>query len=191
MSATALSSEKTIQSIALVLAPVTFALSTFFWQNGEYNVYSGTLIILSMFFWIPAFLALFGILKDRTPRYATWGVWIAIFGCISGACFGFLGYVTNIFNISHTAYLEKLSQYPISSELLLFASGPLFPLSILVLGIVYLITKQMPFWIAISFCLAGIAFPLSRISRTEWIAHVADLLLLVPTIAVGFKINKR
>lgn len=191
MSATALSSEKTIHSISLVLAPVTFALSTFFWHNGEYNVYSATLIIISMSFWIPAFLALFGILKERTPKYATWGVWIAVFGCISGVCFGFLGYLTSIFEISHTMYLEKLSQYPISSQLLLFATGPLFPLSILVLGIVYLSTKQMPAWIAVLFCLAAIAFPVSRISRTEWIAHVADLLLLVPTISVGFKINKR
>jgi len=33
------------------------------------------------------------------PRYAAWGLWIAIFGCISGVCFAFLGYLTNVFDI--------------------------------------------------------------------------------------------
>jgi drug/metabolite transporter (DMT)-like permease len=83
-----------------------------------------------MFFWIPALTGLFGLLKNKMPHDAVWGLWIAVYGCISGCCFAFLGYLTTIFNISHQEYLQALSRYPITSQVLLFAAGPLFPLSL-------------------------------------------------------------
>ena len=85
------------------------------------------------------------------PRYAVWGLWIAVFGCISGVCFAFLGYLATIFNISHDQYLNLLSHYPITSQILLFGSGPLFPLSILVLGITLMLNGSVPVWIGILF----------------------------------------
>ncbi|QEC68153.1 hypothetical protein FRZ67_12900 [Panacibacter ginsenosidivorans] len=176
--------------MALIIAPVLFAASTFFWVNGEYGIAAATFGIISLFFWIPALTGLFSLLKNKMPRYATYGLWIAVFGCISGVCFMFLGYLTTIFNISHSAYLQKLSEYPFSSQLLLFATGPLFPLSLLILGIILFRTKTVAAWIAILLCLGAIAFPASRIPRVEWIAHVADVLLLVPTMAIGFSLLK-
>src|SRR6185503_13029928 len=127
--------EKRSQGISLIIGSLLFTVSTFFWTNGEYSVPSATLIIFSMFFWIPAFTGLFSLLKNKMPRYAIWGLWIAVYGCISGCCFAFLGYFTTIFNISHEQYLQAFSNYPVTSQILLFAAGPLFPLSILLLGI--------------------------------------------------------
>ena len=46
------------------------------------------------------------------PRYGIWGLWVAKFGCISGVCFAFLGYLTTVFNISNQQYLDSLSKYP-------------------------------------------------------------------------------
>jgi hypothetical protein len=179
--------EKNIESFALIAAPVLFAASTFFWEEGEYNYISGTLIVLSMFFWLPAFTALFRIVSVSLPRYAVWGLWISYFGCISGVCFAFLGYITDVLNISHKEYLEALNNYLFTSQLLLFGSGPIFPLSILVYGIQTARKRTLPFGIAILFCIAGVAFPLSRVPRIEWIAHVADLILLVPCLYISFK----
>jgi hypothetical protein len=177
--------EKKVQGFCLIVAPVLFAASTFFWQNGEYGVEAGILIIFSMFFWIPALTGLFSLIKNEMPRYAVWGLWIAVFGCISGVCFAFLGYLATIFNISHDQYLNLLSHYPITSQILLFGSGPLFPLSILVLGIILMLNGSVPVWIGILFCLAAIVFPLSRIPRVEWMAHIADLAMLVPSVAIA------
>ena len=177
--------------MALIIAPILFAASTFFWIKGEYGVAAATLGIVSLFFWIPALTGAFSLLKNKMPRYATYGLWIAVFGCISGVCFMFLGYLTIIFNISHTEYLQKLSEYPVSSQLLLFATGPLFPLSLLVLGITLLRTKAVAAWIAILLFIGAIAFPASRIPRIEWIAHIADLLLLIPTAAIGLVLLKK
>ncbi len=181
-------SDSMTQGTALILAPALLAASTFFWVDGEYGVTSATLGTMSMFFWIPALTGVFGLLRNQTPRYATYGLWVAVFGCISGVCFMFLGYLTAVFQISHADYLRRLAEYPLSSQLLLFGSGPIFPLSLLVLGASLFRTKAVPAWIAILLCVGAVAFPASRIPRAVWIAHLADLALLVPCAAVGVMI---
>jgi len=183
--------EKKVEGFCLIFAPVLFAASTFFWQNGEYGVEAAILIIFAMFFWIPALTGLFSLIKNEMPRYAVWGLWIAVFGCISGVCFAFLGYLTTIFNISHEQYLYSLSHYPITSQILLFGSGPLFPLSILVLGVNLMLKRSVPSWLGLLFCLAAIAFPLSRIPRIEWMAHIADFVMLVPSAAVAWQMLRK
>jgi hypothetical protein len=183
--------EKRVEGFCLIIAPVLFAVSTFFWQGREYGVEAAFLIVLSMFFWIPALTGLFSLIKYEMPRYAVLGLWIAVFGCISGVCFALLGYLATIFNISHEQYLISLSHYPVTSQILLFGSGPLFPLSILVLGINLLIKRSVPVWISALLCVAAVAFPLSRIPRIEWIAHVADLALLIPSVAIAREILRR
>lgn len=174
--------------MALIIAPILLGLSTFFWLNGEYDVPAATLIILSMFFWIISLKALFGLLKDKMPRYAVWGQWIATFGLISGVGFAYLGYFSTIFNIPHNVYLKTLSDYPVSSQLLLFASGPIFPLSMLLLGINLIRTRSINTWVGILLCLGSIMFPLSRISRIDIIAHIGDLIFLIPCAYIGFSV---
>jgi hypothetical protein len=175
------------QRTVLIMAPVVSAVSTFFWNDGEYGTTGGTLLIMALFFWIPALDALFSLVKDRMPRYAQWGYFIALFGCISGMNFGSLGYYSEVFNISHEAYLEALSKYPISSGILLFWAGPLFPLSILVLSVILWRTGIVATWICICLGLAAIAFPISRIPRISLVAHIADLLFLFPMIALAIR----
>jgi len=183
--------EKRVEGFCLIIAPALFATSTFFWENGEYGVKAAILIVFSMFFWIPALTGLFSLIKYQMPRYAVWGLWIAVFGCISGVCFAFLGYLVTVFNISHEQYLILLSDYPVTSQILLFGSGPLFPLSILVLGINLLIKRAVPVWISVLLCAAAVAFPLSRIPRVEWVAHIADLAMLIPCVAIAREILRR
>ncbi|WPU91177.1 hypothetical protein SNE25_17815 [Mucilaginibacter sabulilitoris] len=174
--------------LSSIMAPVLFGLSTFFWRNGEYGVIAATILASSMVFWIPALSTLFGLLKNKMPYYYSIGLFIAIYGCCMGGIgFGLLGYFSTIFNISHQTYLKTLSQYPISSGILLFWAGPLFPLSLLVLGINLTIKKAVENWLGIILCLGAILFPLSRILRIEIIAHVADLLLAIPFIVVGWR----
>jgi hypothetical protein len=174
--------------ISLIAAPLLQAISSFFWINGEYGVTGGTILVFSMIFWMPALVALFSLVKDRFPNYAAWGLLIAIYGFISGVGFGFTGVYAEIFNIYHEKYIQELAKYPVSSNLLLFQAGPLAPLSLIVLGIVLMKTKTVDFRIVLLILLGGIAFPISRILRIEWAAHVADLLLLIPLSVLGIKI---
>jgi len=173
--------------ISMILAPLLFALSTFLWIDGQYGVSGGTLVAVGTVFWIVALVGVYDLLKDKTPAYATLGWLIAVAGCVSGANFGFAGVYNDMFDISHRHYLEQLAAHEVAANVLLFWSGPLFPLSLLVLGAVLIRTRTVPFWTGLLISIAGAAFPISRIPRIEWIAHVCDLLLFIPFCFLGLK----
>ena len=176
-----------ILGISMILAPVIFGTSTFFWNNGEYGIIGGTILVLSMMFWIPAFIGLFDFLKDKMPTYSSIGFLIATYGCISGVNFGMVGVFSEAFQIPHDVYLGEAARHPLAFNLLLFWSGPLFPLSLLVLGVNLLRKKVVPSWTAILICVGAVAFPLSRIPRIEILAHIADILLAIPLFYIGLQ----
>jgi len=185
--------EKTVWGLSLIIAPCIMAASSFFWENGRYNITGGTLVVIDSLFLIPAFIALFSFVKPAYPRYAAWGQLIAILGYIAGANFGFADFYAHAFNIPHQTYLDTLAKYPVASNLLLFQTGPLVPLSLLILGIVMLRVRAVDTWVAVLMCAGAIMFPLSRISRNDMLAHVSDTLWLVPFAYIGIKMlyNKK
>jgi hypothetical protein len=174
--------------VSLILAPLLLAISSFFWVGDEYGVVGGTILVLSMVFWMPALVFLFDLVKDRLPIYASWGLLVAMFGFISGSNFAFVGVMSEIFNISHQSYIDGFARYPFSSNLLLFQSGPLAPLSLTVLGIVLFKTRLIPKPLAVFIVLGAITFPLGRIFRIEWVVHVTDALLMVPLTVLGLRV---
>ena len=183
-------SEK-FNGFVFVVAPLLFSLSTFYWQDGEYNVTGSTLLVISMVFWVPVFFVLFAFLKLRMPVYYHVGLIAAMYGTVVGGTgFGYLGYFATVFNVQHEAYITTLSSYPVSSNVLLFQAGPLFPLSLLILGINLIRTKSLPSWLGFMIVAGAIAFPLSRIPRIEWLAHTADLLLSIPLFVLGYRFIK-
>ena len=184
-SSTASTNELRLYKVSLFLAPLIFSLSTFFWKNGEYGVVGGTFLFLASVFWIPAFTGLFGLLKQKMPVYATWGLLIAIFSCFVGANFGFVGVYAEVFNIDHQTYIHEFAKYPVSSNLLLFATGPIFPLGMFVLAINLWRTRSVAGWLGFLLCIGAIIFPISRILRFPILANLADLFLLIPLICIG------
>ena len=78
------------------------------------------------------------------------------------------------------------AQFPTTFNLTFFWPGPLFPLSLLILGAMLIRTKSIPLWAGLLICLAAIAFPVSRIPRIPLVAHAADVLMLVPLAYTGW-----
>jgi len=174
--------------LSLIIAPLLFGASTFFWQNGEYGVVAAVLLTLSNAFWIPALYALFGLVKQRMPLYYAIGLFVAICGsCVGGNSFSYLGYFTTVFHISHQEYIRTLAQYPVSAGILIFWAGPLFPLSLLVLGFNLIRTKAVQAWLGVLICTGAVVFPLGRIFRVEWVAHCTDMLFAVPFVVLGLR----
>ncbi|GAB4060759.1 response regulator transcription factor [Catellatospora paridis] len=68
----------------------------------------------------------------------------------------------------------------LTAGLLLWWIGPLFPLTLFALGAGLIRSRQLPVVVGLLMCAGAILFPASRIPRIEWIAHIVDLLLLVP-----------
>jgi hypothetical protein len=181
--------DRTLWGLSLILAPALFAASTFFWRTSgrvEYGAIGGTIITIATVFWIPAFIGLFDLLKQSMPRYATWGLLIAIYGCIGGAAFGLEGLFAEAFRIPHDVRREAWAQFPTTFNLTFFWPGPLFPLSLLILGAMLIRTRSIPLWAGLLICLAAIAFPVSRIPRIALAAHAADVLMLIPLASTGW-----
>jgi len=176
--------------LCLILAPSVMFVSSFFWENGRYNATGGTLVVLDSLFLIPAFIGLFSLVKEQYPRYAVWAQPFAILGCLAGANFGFADFFTHVFHISHEDYLKTLADYPVAANILLFQTGPLVPLSLLILGVVYLRTRVVDVWVATLICAGAIMFPLSRISRNDILAHISDAMLFIPLVYIGIKMLK-
>jgi hypothetical protein len=178
--------DRILWGLSLIIAPTISAASTFWWANGEQGIVGGTLGVVSAVFWVPAFIGLFDLLKPRMPYYATVGLLIAIYGSIGGSLFGFRDVYAAAFNIAHATELQTFAQHALAFNLTLFWPGPLFPLSVLVLGINLIRGRAVQSWVGALLCLGAIVFPVSRIPRIEIIAHIADFLLLLPLAYIGW-----
>jgi hypothetical protein len=173
-------------SITLVIGQLLSAASVIFWNNeGRHTITAAVLTILAMVFWSYGFVGLFSLFKEKSPWYARVGLLYAFYGCLGGIAFGFEGLYSTIFNVSDKIGVAAYNQYPLAMNLVLFWAGPAFPLTLLVFGIMFMVKRIGPWWIGLLLSLGGLAFPLSRISRIDYIAHMADLLLLIPLVLIA------
>lgn len=98
----------------------------------------------SLVFWILTFVFLFAKLKEGLLQYAGIGLPLAIYGCIWWCELRAVDVFLSAFGIAHDIYLGIASAPSLSFNLLLFWPGPLFPLSLLVLGINLSRKKAIP-----------------------------------------------
>jgi hypothetical protein len=169
-------------AIALVIGQIINIVSTFYWHDdGRYSINASLFIILAMVFWAVGFNGLFDLFKEKKPWYARIGLLYALYGCIGGAGFGFEGIYSEIFNVSEKIAVTAYQKYPLQMNVSLFWSGPAFPLSLMIIGFMFIYQKINSFW-GVLFILGGIAFPVSRILRIESVAHLADIVLLIPLV---------
>jgi hypothetical protein len=186
-------SEQRALGLSLFLAPLFFFLSSFFWVgDGQYGVTGGTLLIFGSLFWIVAFVGIFGVLREKTPRYAAWGLLFAIYGAVCGGiAFAFQGFFMELYGVSHDVALGALGTHPLVANLIFWIGGPAFPLTLLILGIVLVRTKTVPAWVGTLLALGGMLFPVARIPRIDLVAHAVDVLMLVPAWYMGQSVLRR
>lgn len=180
--------EKKMWGVSTFFAPLLMTLSTFFWRNGEVGTTGGTLMVLALTLWIIAFIGLFSLVKEKMPLYAQLGLLVAVYGCIGGCNFGFEGFYREVFNISKESRQHLFLVNPLPFNLTLFYPGPLFPLSLLLLGIMLVRINVAPIWVGGLIALGGVVFPIGRILRMDIIAHLTDCLLLVPMTYMSFRL---
>jgi hypothetical protein len=188
-------SSSTVQNriwfISLILAPLLLFISQFFWVNGVLNITSGWIQVLAFVFWIPAFQAMFSLVKDKMPGYAAVGFLIAIYACIAGNNFGIDGIYGEAIGITGTEAKAELHQkLGIGGLVALYIPGLLFPLSLILLGINLIRTRSVELWVGILLIIAAVGFPISRIPREPIIAHLDNLLLLVSHTLIALRIRK-
>lgn len=177
--------QKNVWQISMVAAPLLIAIAQFFWQNGRLTPTAGWIQVLGFAFWIVAFQGMFFLLKDKMPFYHAFGFLIAAFACIGGAGFGFDGIYTHAMGYTNTVDVNTMhTEIGLPLQVSLFLPGILFPLSLLVLGIQLIRSQSVVTWVGILLIVAAVGFPLSRIPRIDWLAHLDNLLLVFSHLAI-------
>lgn len=177
---------RTVQGASLIAGPALTVVSTFLWDaDGRHGVTGGALAALSSVVWLYGLLGLWDRLRPERPGWAALGSLAAIVGCFGGIAFGLQGFYEAVFGLTGDQSLDALAEHPVAAQLVLWLPGPAFPLSMIALGLALALTRKAPLWTAVLFAVAGAAFPISRIPRIEAVAHVADLLLLIPSAYLG------
>lgn len=182
---------KRLFQLSLVLAPGIFAASSFFWlPDGSYGVTGGLLQMFADVFWLVLFFGIFERLKSAMPKYAAIGLVLSVYGCIcGGAAFAMQGIFLEVFHIDHHTMLTSLANYPVMTNIIFSSGGPAFPISLIILGIILSYKKLVPIWCGLLITLSGICFPVSRIPRIELVAHLADILMLLPLWYLAWWVN--
>lgn len=171
----------------LILGPTLNLLATFFWQSETQGATAGTLAALSSACWLVGLLGLYDRLRTGAPRYVAVAVPLTVFATLGGISFSVQSIHEELFGVSHARAVELLDQQPFAATTLFWTAGPLFPLVLFALGAALAWLRAAPLPVGVLLCLGALAFPLSRITREVSIAHVADLLLLLPFVYLGVR----
>jgi hypothetical protein len=185
---TSIDTRRKLFGLALIIAPILLGLSTFFWQGRVIGMAGGVLGVYAFTFWAPALFGLLSLVQERMPSLGTWGILLVVFACIGGANWAMDGILAQAYPAAGSGVVTGDSLFVamgVAGVLVLQVPGLLFPVTLITIGIALLRTRAVPSWCAITLLLGAVAFPASRIPRIEMLAHVADLLLLVPTVWLG------
>jgi hypothetical protein len=167
---------------ALVLGPALMAASGFFWVDGRYGLIGGTLVALGSLSWLYGLLGVWEYLQPRLPRASAVGIVATLLGAFGGIAFGLQGVFEELFDVSGPQSLAAATAHPVVSWAVLWGPGPMFPISLVLLGVALLragVTRRTP---AVVLIIAGAAFPLSRAGRIELVAHAVDAALLATSV---------
>lgn len=174
----------TFMNIYLILEPLLNGAATFFWTADTQGATAGALSGLSVGFWL---LGLLRIYRHMPYRHVRFLVPMTVFGTVGGVAFSVQAIHEEMFGASHAATLELLIAHPLAANTLFWICGPLFPITLAALGVLLWRGRAVPVPVAVLILIGAVAFPLSRASREITIAHVADLVLLLPFLWVGLR----
>ncbi|WP_051704202.1 hypothetical protein [Glycomyces sp. NRRL B-16210] len=177
--------KRNLHLTSLIAGPLLGAIATFYWTGDRYGVTASVLLMFSTVAWIYGLLGVWERVAEHKPWLGGTGIVLALAGFTGGMAFSLQGFFEAIFDISGTASLDAAAEHPVAAALVLWLPGPAFPLCLAALGVSLTWTRLAPWWLGGLLVLSAVAFPLSRITRTEAIAHVADLLILASFVALA------
>lgn len=169
----------TLVALAAGVGPALLAASSVAWI-----VDAEELRAILTFWALPALaLAVVGVaarLERSAPRTRAFLTALVVLGACAGSAFGLEAAM-----VEHFGTERLIMQDTPSAMLILGLPGPLFPLSLLVTGIVSFRKRTLAPCSAVLLAVAGALFPMSRIPQIPALALVADLILLAALAPVA------
>ncbi|GAA2302972.1 hypothetical protein GCM10009853_069640 [Glycomyces scopariae] len=175
----------TLRAASLLLGPLLTAVATFFWEDTRHGLTASVIGLYATVAGVYGTLYLWDRLTAWKPWVGATGLVIALLGFLGGVAFSLQGVFEGLFDVSKTASLDAAAAHPAAANLVLWLPGPAYPLSLAALAIALAWSRLAPWPVWAGLLCSAVCFPLSRITRTEWVAHVADLLILAVFAALA------
>jgi hypothetical protein len=184
---------------AAILAPVLALASTVgYLVEGEginVGVVGGVIGVWASFVLVIAFVGILRLLEPRAPRAAAVMTVLALTGFTSGVAFNVNAILDAILG---PAEVEAAIDAAIAADatvglsILAFLPWGLFvPISMVTIGILLWRTRAGSPWSAVLLVLAGILFVASRPERIGWLALIADGVLILAMVPIGWRMLPR
>lgn len=185
--------QRKIAGLSLIAAPLLTAIATLFWEDGQLGVKGGMTQALASVFWTAGLLALWSLARPRSPRLAAWMSLVALYSGLGGGGWGLDGMYRATYGAITDAQRLEGADPALGPALLLTLYIPslLFLVSLLAVAVSLGRARAIPAWVAALLGLGAIAFPAGRIPNIQAVAHLADLLLLVPSVWLGWRLLSR
>jgi len=177
----------------MLIGALTFAFGVGLVPPGITSWVEGIICAYGIVMFIPIYLDLSRRLRATHRRLAT----VTLVTGLFGATCGFSMELARVFEHAlrqhgaGDALWASFYTNPGWEYLSVALTGPLFPLTSVLLGVGFLLAKTLPRWVALSLVAAGVSFPLAQVAGLDWALAVtypgACLLWLVSLswIALG------
>ena len=177
-----------IGGAGLILGPALTLVGTFFWRDDTQGINAAPFNVISSVAWLVGLVAVFRALEARVPWYSAVGLPLAVYGVLGGVAFGVQGMDEELFGVAHSEAITLLEAHPVAGNLIFWLAGPLFPATLFALGAVLAWIRAVPVPVGLLICLGAVVFPMSRIAREPLVAHLADVLVLLPFLYLGARL---
>ncbi|MHA3722975.1 hypothetical protein ACXR2T_03765 [Leucobacter sp. HY1910] len=180
-----------LASLALMIGPLLFALSPFFWVGKHYGVVGGFLVAISTVPWLFGLISEYDALRAKLPVWS--GLWmlLTLIGAFGTVAFGIQGVFESLLGFGEWRGAATFDTYPLPVTLILMTAGPAFPLALFILGAMYWKTGLVPRWAAALLMFAAIAFPIARVTRDFPFVFIADFTMLAAFCAIAWYASRR
>jgi hypothetical protein len=118
------------------------------------------------------------------PRSALIVTSMGTLGSVAGATFGAAAVIEAQIGPETYALAQESGEAAWAFIATFLAPGILFPLAVLLFGVLLIRARAIPAWCGVLLCLGGVLFPL-RFPKVQWMGLVADFSLLLPALWLG------
>lgn len=184
--------QKNIWVFCMFFSPLLITIAQFFWRDGMLSATAGTIQVVAFVLWIFAFQGMFYSIRNDFPQYTIIGFIVAVYACVAGNNFGVDGIYSDAMGLQSLDESKQLiERIGFPALIYLYIPGIFFPLSLLMIGIQLIRARKVSKVAGMVLVIGAVCFPLSRIPRVDWIAHLDNLTLIAGQVLIAKQLFHR
>lgn len=181
--------QEKVAGAGLIVGALLMTPSTIFEYREGMLFWAGLVGVVAYICLVPGLLGIARLLRRDAPRLSVVGGLLATIGAVGGAIF----YAAPMFEWAEReagtpeammVAINEVVEGQVFPVLVLFSI--LFPISLVMLSVGLFRTSVVPKWVAALLGVGAISFPFGHIGESQTISHIAELILFVPMIWIGW-----